>query len=311
MIQQQLSAELRGRELATYKQNTQLKQQNAALATSYQIKADELKTYQDRDQELSQVLQSIALELPKCNIELTLPTPQKLRRVADRAKDLEEIVTKMEETVAKMEGDHRAQIAELEAQAPGTPHIDKEARIEAFRLTSAQMKSRIDEALSILTEVTNTWAELDAPPKKVEVQQSIQQIENTAAAIKEEIKGLEALQKMRKTKEMNCLQQEAQRLRTKEIHINDLLQPYQEQIIELADTVEQKVKEFTSTKEETDATEDASISQALLDSAQESVKVMQKEVEGLRDRLQRASQEAKAKLQQEKPAPGGSRMSHK
>ena len=44
MIQQQLSVELRGRELATYKQNTQLKQQNAALATSYQKKADELKT---------------------------------------------------------------------------------------------------------------------------------------------------------------------------------------------------------------------------------------------------------------------------
>ena len=85
--------------------------------------------------------------------------------------------------------------------------------------------------------------------------------------MKEEIKGLAALQKMRKTKEMNCLQQEAQQLRTKEIHINDLLQPYQEQIIEIVYTVEQRVKEFTATKKETDATEDASISQALLKSA--------------------------------------------
>ena len=66
---------------------------------------------------------------------------------------------------------------------------------------------------------------------------------------------------------MNRLQQEAQRLRTKEIHINDLLQPYQEQITELVDTIEQKVREFTTTKEETDATEDASISQDFLDSA--------------------------------------------
>ena len=86
--------------------------------------------------------------------------------------------------------------------------------------------------------------------------------------MKEEIKGLAALQKMRKTKEMNCLQQEAQLLRTKEIHINDLLQPYQEKITELVDTVEQKVKEFTTTREETNAIEDASISQSLLDSAQ-------------------------------------------
>ena len=50
---------------------------------------------------------------------------------------------------------------------------------------------------------------------------------------------------------MNSLQQEAQQLRTKEIHINDLLQPYQEQIVEIVDTVEQKMKEFTTTREET------------------------------------------------------------
>ena len=92
------------------------------------------------------------------------------------------------------------------------------------------MQSRIDEARLVLTDATNTWAELDEPPEKVEIQQSIQQVENTTAAMKEEIKGLAALQKMRKTKEMNCLQQEAQQLRTKEIHINDLFQPYQEQI---------------------------------------------------------------------------------
>ena len=65
------------------------------------------------------------------------------------------------------------------------------------------------------------------------------------------------------------------------MYINDLLQPYQEQIAEIVDTVEQRVKEFTTTREETDATEDASISQALLDSAQERVEVMQKEVAGL------------------------------
>ena len=56
MIQQQLSAELRGRELATYQENTQLMQKNAALTTSFQKKADELRTYEEREQDLSQVL---------------------------------------------------------------------------------------------------------------------------------------------------------------------------------------------------------------------------------------------------------------
>ena len=55
--------------------------------------------------------------------------------------------------------------------------------------------------------------------------------------MKEEIKSLAALQRRRKMKEMNRLQQEAQRLRAQEIHINDLLQPYQEQIIEIVDAV--------------------------------------------------------------------------
>ena len=80
---------------------------------------------------------------------------------------------------------------------------------------------------------------------------------------------------------MNCLQQEAQQLRTKEMYINDLLQPYQEQITEIVDMVEQKVTEFTATKNEIDAAEDSSISQAMLDSSQERVKAMQNEVIGI------------------------------
>ena len=41
----------------------------------------------------------------------------------------------MEEIVTKMEEDHKAQIVELEARAPGTPQENKEVREEAFRLT--------------------------------------------------------------------------------------------------------------------------------------------------------------------------------
>ena len=79
--------------------------------------------------------------------------------------------------------------------------------------------------------------------------------------MKEEVKSLGALAKMKKTTEMNHLQQEAQRLREKEIQFNNLLQPYQEQIAELIDAVEQKVKEFTTNKSEIDEfIEDSSIS---------------------------------------------------
>ena len=54
----------RDRELATYNQNTPLRQQNAELTARFQTKVDELRVYKEREHDLSQVLQNIALELP-------------------------------------------------------------------------------------------------------------------------------------------------------------------------------------------------------------------------------------------------------
>ena len=76
------------------------------------------------------------------------------------------------------------------------------------------------------------------------------------------------------------------------------------------------MKEFTTVREEIDQTDDSKVDQALIDLARERVEVMKNEVEGLRQKLQKTSQEVKEKLQQEKlqqekPVPGGSRMSHK
>ena len=94
---------------------------------------------------------------------------------------------------------------------------------------------------------------------------------------------------MKKMMEMNRLQQEAQRLRAKEIQFNNLLQPYQKQIAELIDAVEQKFKDFTTSKSEIDDTEDSSISQAMLETAQECVEAMNNEVAGLRVKFTRTS----------------------
>ena len=63
-------------------------------------------------------------------------------------------------------------------------------------------------------------------------------------------------------------------MREKEIQFNKLLQLYQEQITDLVDAVDQKVGEFTATRNKIDAVEDSSISQAMLDSAQERVAAM-------------------------------------
>ena len=49
MIQQQIATELRDRELVTYNQNTQLRQQNAELTASFQTKEEELRQYEERE----------------------------------------------------------------------------------------------------------------------------------------------------------------------------------------------------------------------------------------------------------------------
>ena len=49
----------------------------------------------------------------------------------------------------------------------------------------------------------------------------------------------------------------------------------------------------------------------MLETTQECVEAMEKEVAGLQQKLTKTSQEAKEKVQQEKPAVSGSRTSHK
>ena len=88
-------------------------------------------------------------------------------------------------------------------------------------------------------------------------------------------------------------------------------QPYQEQIAELVDAVDHTVKEFTTRKSEIDSTEDPLISQVMLEVAQDYVEAMDKYVTGLRERFARTSQEAKEKLQKEKPDVSGLGVSHK
>ena len=71
--------------------------------------------------------------------------------------------------MVKMEEDYKAQLAELEALAPGTPEADKEARAQAFRITTMKMKCRIDDAESLLADAIKTWSELEELPYRLDL----------------------------------------------------------------------------------------------------------------------------------------------
>ena len=91
--------------------------------------------------------------------------------------------------MARLKAEHKVQIAEIEARIRDIAVADQKERVEAFRLTFAQVKSRIEEAVSVLKEATDTWAELDELPERAEIQQNIQQLEATATAMKEELRA--------------------------------------------------------------------------------------------------------------------------
>ena len=90
-----------------------------------------------------------------------------------------------------------------------------------------------------------------------------------------------------------------------------MLQPYQENITELIEEVENKVKEFKSSKGVIDTIEDPLITQVMLTAAQDCVATMDQYIVKLKEKFQKTSQEAKEKLQKKKPDVGGSGTSHK
>ena len=90
-----------------------------------------------------------------------------------------------------------------------------------------------------------------------------------------------------------------------------MIQPYQEEITELVDTVEKKANEFTSSKGVIETIEDPLITDVMLSAAQECVAGMDQDISKLKEKFQKTLQEAKEKLQKKKSMPGGSRMSHK
>ena len=69
-----------------------------------------------------------------------------------------------------------------------------------------QMKCLIDDVESLLADAMKTWSELEELPKRLELQQSIQNIENATTSMKEEVKSLGALANMKRMTKMNRLQ---------------------------------------------------------------------------------------------------------
>jgi hypothetical protein len=305
-IFQQIGTELKERELATYTQNATLVRENVQLIARNEARNAELTQYEQREQDLSLVLQNIAAELPQCDIQSELAVTQKVRKIADRAKALEE-------EKAKMEEEYKEKIAALEAQQPATPEAVQEAHVQAFRIVETQMKCRAEEVESLLEDATRTWTELEELPEKIELQKSIQSYDQLIAQAEEEAKSLGALAKMKKKTEITQLQQLAQKFRTKQINLDNTINPHQEKVAQLVDRIEKKVIGFKASKGVIEDTEDPLVTDIMLTTAQEEVANMDSSLKELKETFGIISQEAKDKMKQMQIAESasGSGTSHK
>ena len=79
----------------------------------------------------------------------------------------------------------------------------------------------------------------------------------------------------------------------------------------MAQKVEDKVKEFTNTKDEVKKTEDEAVMQDLLITAQQCVEAMDKEVASLKEEFKKISQEPRDKIARKHSSGSGSRTIHK
>ena len=182
-IFQQIGTELKEREMKTYAQNATMVKENVQLIARHEAKTAELTQYIQREQDLALVLGNIATEMPQCDIKPKLEITQKVRKIADRAKALEEEKTKIEE-------DYKARIAILEENRPLTPEELQEARVQAIRIVQTQMQCRVEETEAILEDASKTWQELEEFPQKAKLQQHIQHLEEVISKAEEEYKSL-------------------------------------------------------------------------------------------------------------------------
>ncbi len=90
-----------------------------------------------------------------------------------------------------------------------------------------------------------------------------------------------------------------------------MIQPYQEKITDLAQKIDDKVKEFTAMKDEVNKKQDGEIIEDLLIMAQQCVEIMDKGLVSFKDEFQKISQEAKDKIDSKPSSGSGSGMRHK
>ena len=97
---------------------------------------------------------------------------------------------------------------------------------------------------TLLEKTTAMWAHMEDIPAIVDTRREIQGAQEKLTRINEEIAALTPLQKLVRLKETRHLQEDIQALRAKEIEVLKQLQPWQDEVSDMALNIESKLKEY-------------------------------------------------------------------
>lgn len=96
---------------------------------------------------LEKTINDVGVEFPHCNILVDVGLPQKVRIIVSKAKDLEE-------TIEKMDAEHKDRIIELVVKAPRTPPAEKEARTQELKGYAGIVEVCIKEAQKLINDAS-------------------------------------------------------------------------------------------------------------------------------------------------------------
>lgn len=166
MVQVQVQEELGERKLITYQQNEKLAKENDQLQARNESISTKLSKKEHEENKLKQVIDDLCVNLRQCNIQPETLLLQKEKIIVARAKILEE-------TIEKMDVEHKARIAKLQDKELGTPPTEHEARVFALQGYATMIALRLAEMRKLLNEATTTWTTMEDIDDLVEVREAL------------------------------------------------------------------------------------------------------------------------------------------
>ena len=116
---------------------------------------------------MEKMINDLCAEFPHCNIPANAVLPRKVKIIVSIAKDLEEIIE-------KMDAKHKARIAELEARTPRMSPTEREARMQELKGYADMVEVRIEEDQKLINDASKAWKTMEDIDGLVEVWDQLQ-----------------------------------------------------------------------------------------------------------------------------------------